>query len=114
VKNQLESVGKDRLQHEWELILGDALNGLRHNIVPGCVDPGRTILNLKVSDSISAPNQSSQRIGFIAVVFVPPDYRVGSLLFRVLLWKCATTLYSGQIQHSVRFCRMPSVAFAVT
>src|ERR1019366_344167 len=52
--------------------------------------------------------------GLICPVFVRLDCQVGSLLFRVLLWKRATAPYPGKVQHSIRFSRMLSVAFALT
>jgi hypothetical protein len=41
------------------------------------------------------------------------DCQVGSLLFRVLLWKRATAPYPGKVQQPFR-SRLLSVAFAVT
>jgi len=56
--------------------------------------------------------------GFIRPVFARRCYclgcQVGSLLFRIVLSQRATAWDPGEIQHSFRFSRMLSIAFAVT
>jgi hypothetical protein len=49
----------------------------------------------------------------IPTVLVRPDCRVGSLLFRDALSQRATACDPGEVQHTIRFFRMLSVAFAV-
>jgi hypothetical protein len=55
-----------------------------------------------------------QPSGLIRPVFVRLDRQAGSLLFRILLWKRATALYPGKVQHSFWISRMLSIAFAAT